>query len=491
MLSEQPSLASGDLSQHGAESDMSDSKDDAGLHPLPMPEFGGWFAPLTEFLPDPTVPITNFHRCNLAMILLTELVVDGLDLDCHSVDWSVHLPLMLHIIFLGMDNTRPIVHQHCKQLLLNLLVVLGCHKDHLSVAGVLLNNKTHQLDYGLVPQTERDVVRHNFLEEDDRFDSYLSIRIKPDVDEDDQEDDDGEQSAPVSEISNRTSQSVHFAPPTPDMPISEVLKALIQFIASKKNDGVLWPYEDTTKNLAVIKSSEQIATFLAHVLRVCEESVPHCHIAERWAQLAIQLALNCSSRHYAGRSLQIFRALRVPISSRILSDILSRLVETISEQGDDIQGYVTELMLTLEAVVDTLDSDFRPMDMAREIFKSTPNLKEVGGQRKGYGAAPSPLQHNYHVSAPPIGPYHNHARMTSNNMSPHHCRKTTLSPIPAEPRGRAHTESEGKNKSQTNLARSRSAQSLKIQDQASQEDKMNILVQLFWICGAVLESDYE
>ncbi len=27
--------------------------------------------------------------------------------------------------------------------------------------------------------------------------------------------------------------------------------------------------------------------------------------------------------------------------------------------------------------------------------------------------------------------------------------------------------------------------------QASQEDKMNILVQLFWICLAVLESDYE
>ena len=32
---------------------------------------------------------------------------------------------------------------------------------------------------------------------------------------------------------------------------------------------------------------------------------------------------------------------------------------------------------------------------------------------------------------------------------------------------------------------------LKVQDQASQEDKMNILVQLFWICVAVLESDYE
>ena len=52
----------------------------------------------------------------------------------------------------------------------------------------------------------------------------------------------------------------------------------------------------------------------------------------------LQLALSCSSRHYAGRSLQIFRALRVPITARMLSDILSRLVETIAEQGDDMQG---------------------------------------------------------------------------------------------------------------------------------------------------------
>lgn len=31
-------------------------------HPLPMPEYGGYFAPLTEFLPDAGLPITGFHR---------------------------------------------------------------------------------------------------------------------------------------------------------------------------------------------------------------------------------------------------------------------------------------------------------------------------------------------------------------------------------------------------------------------------------------------
>ena len=43
----------------------------------------------------------------------------------------------------------------------------------------------------------------------------------------------------------------------------------------------------------------------------------------------------------------------------MLSDLLGRLVETVAEQGEDMQGYVTELMLTLESAVDALDSDFR------------------------------------------------------------------------------------------------------------------------------------
>lgn len=64
----------------------------------------------------------------------------------------------------------------------------------------------------------------------------------------------------------------------------------------------------------------------------------------------------------------------MPINSRMLSDILSRLVETVAEQGEDMQGYVTELLLTLEAAVDSLDSDFRPLDVMKDIFKSTPNL---------------------------------------------------------------------------------------------------------------------
>lgn len=51
-------------------------------------------------------------------MLLTDIVIDGIP----EVDWTLHVPIMLHILFLGLDHTRPIVRDHCKQLLLNLLV---------------------------------------------------------------------------------------------------------------------------------------------------------------------------------------------------------------------------------------------------------------------------------------------------------------------------------------------------------------------------------
>ena len=96
------------------------------------------------------------YRCNLAVMLLTDIVVDGVE-----VDWSIHVPLMLHMLFLGLDHSRALVHEHCKQLLLNLLVVLSDHCDHLTVARVLLAAKTQQLALG-VPKPQLPIHTHNF-----------------------------------------------------------------------------------------------------------------------------------------------------------------------------------------------------------------------------------------------------------------------------------------------------------------------------------------
>lgn len=130
-------------------------------------------------------------------------------------------------------------------------------------------------------------------------------------------------------------------PPTTkiELTVSVIIKSLIQFLATRQNSP-LWNYEDITAKVWSIKSFEQIDIFMQYILKVFKESLPNAHVNERWAQTALQLGLSCSSRHYAGRSLQIFRALRVPITSRMLSDILSRLVETVAEQGEDMQGKI-------------------------------------------------------------------------------------------------------------------------------------------------------
>ena len=44
----------------------------------------------------------------------------------------------------------------------------------------------------------------------------------------------------------------------------------------------------------------------------------------------------------------LFVLIKVPLSSAMLSNILSRLVETVAEMGDEMQGYVTEILLTLQ-----------------------------------------------------------------------------------------------------------------------------------------------
>lgn len=63
--------------------------------------------------------------------------------------------------------------------------------------------------------------------------------------------------------------------------------------------------------------------------------------------MALQLALCSSSRHYAGRSFQVFRALRQPLSALAISDLLSRLVEVVGEHGEEVQVRFDAEMLKL------------------------------------------------------------------------------------------------------------------------------------------------
>ena len=62
------------------------------------------------------------------------------------------------------------------------------------------------------------------------------------------------------------------------------------------------------------------------------------------------------------------------MTCRDLSEILARLEQTVAENDENMQGYVTEIFLTMEEAVDNLDVEIRPL--MKEIFMSTPNLNK-------------------------------------------------------------------------------------------------------------------
>lgn len=69
--------------------------------------------------------IESHIRCNFALIVLSELVLELRS----KVDWYLYLPLLLHVALLGLDLLRPLVYEHSKALLGNLVIVLACKND--------------------------------------------------------------------------------------------------------------------------------------------------------------------------------------------------------------------------------------------------------------------------------------------------------------------------------------------------------------------------
>lgn len=113
-------------------------------------------------------------------------------------------------------------------------------------------------------------------------------------------------------------------------------KFIFVFFSNRKGRP-LWSSEDITPKMLSTQSATHLGYFLKYTVKCFKDLSPLALVEQRWSQVALQLALSCSSRHYAGRSFQILRALQIRPSTQMLSDILSRLVETVAEQGEDMQ----------------------------------------------------------------------------------------------------------------------------------------------------------
>uniref|UniRef100_A0A8D2J4S7 FRY microtubule binding protein n=1 Tax=Varanus komodoensis TaxID=61221 RepID=A0A8D2J4S7_VARKO len=448
--------------------------------PLPMPFNGGCWAPLVDYLPETITPRGPLHRCNIAVIFMTEMVVD------HSVreDWALHLPLLLHALFLGLDHYRPEVFEHSKKLLLHLLIALSCNSNFQAIASVLL--QTREMN-----ETKTLTVRSAYLPEYFYTGGFDFLREY--------------QSSPVPDSglsSSSTSSSISLGGSSGNLPqitqeiedikavveTDEKANKLIEFLTTRAF-GPLWCHEDITPKNQNTKSTEQLTNFLRHVVSVFKDSKSGFHLEQHLSEIALQTALSSSSRHYAGRSFQIFRALRQPLSAHALSDLLSRLVEVIGEHGEEIQGYVMEALLTLEATVDYLYDCLKNSDLLTVLSRSsspditsnsklTANRKSTGqlnvnpGAAGGNTATAERSRHQRSFSVP--------KKFGDVDKSSDPPRSATLDRI------QACTQ-------QGLSSKTRSSSSLKdtLTDPNNINNPTNLLATIFWVAVALMESDFE
>ncbi|KFV66467.1 Protein furry homolog-like, partial [Dryobates pubescens] len=451
--------------------------------PLPFPPTGGCWSPLVDYLPETSPPGMSLHRCNIAVILLTDLIVD------HSVkvEWGGYLHLLLHAIFIGFDHCHPEVYEHCKRLLLHLLIVMGSGSNVQSVASVLLRNRefnesrvltvkqaTH-LDYtftagvhDFIPDYQPSPMTDSGLSSSSTS-SSISL---------------GNTSAAISHLQTTILNEVDIS-----VEQDEKVKTLIEFITSRKR-GPLWNHEDVSAKNPNIKSAEQLTVFLKHVVSIFKQSSSGgFQLEHRLSEVALQTALSCSSRHYAGRSFQIFRALKQPLTASTLSDVLSRLVETVGDAGEEAQGFVIELLLTLESAIDTLAETMKHYDLLSALSQTSYHDSVMGNKyaanRKSTGQinlSTSPMN-----SGSCLG-YYSNTRSNSLRLN-----------LISERRGdrrRSNTLDimDGRINHGGSLARTRSLSSLReggMYDVQPTTDPVNLMATIFWIAASLLESDYE
>ncbi|XP_052636071.1 protein furry homolog-like isoform X7 [Harpia harpyja] len=450
--------------------------------PLPFPPTGGCWSPLVDYLPETSPPGMSLHRCNIAVILLTDLIVD------HSVkvEWGGYLHLLLHAIFIGFDHCHPEVYEHCKQLLLHLLIVMGSGSNVQSVASVLLRNRefnesrvltvkqTTHLDYtftgvhDFIPDYQPSPMTDSGLSSSSTS-SSISL---------------GNTSAAISHLHTTILNEVDIS-----VEQDEKVKTLIEFITSRKR-GPLWNHEDVSAKNPNIKSAEQLTVFLKHVVSIFKQSSSGgFQLEHRLSEVALQTALSCSSRHYAGRSFQIFRALKQPLTASTLSDVLSRLVETVGDAGEEAQGFVIELLLTLESAIDTLAETMKHYDLLSALSQTSYRDSVMGNKyaanRKSTG--------QINLSTSPINSgsclgYYSNTRSNSLRLN-----------LITERRGdrrRSNTLDimDGRINHGGSLARTRSLSSLReggMYDVQPTTDPVNLMATIFWIAASLLESDYE
>uniref|UniRef100_A0A8C7F5R9 FRY microtubule binding protein n=1 Tax=Oncorhynchus kisutch TaxID=8019 RepID=A0A8C7F5R9_ONCKI len=321
--------------------------------PLPMPVNGGCWAPLVDYLPETITPKGPLHRYTHTGTHTRVLIIADFYQGCQTFWTPLYLLSLYYDVFFsppGMDHYRPEVFEHSKRLLLHLLITLSCNRNFQNITSVLLqtrevnSSKTLTSKSSYQPEYFTTTGRTQY-----RIDSWGQFH-------------------PTGILLFE----LYICYPLYDIII--VYKTIVLLFS--RACGPMWCHEAISPKNQTSKSTEQLVNFLRYVVSVFKESKSDFHLEQQLSDIALQMGLCSLSRHYAGRSFQVVRGLRQPLSAHAVFDLLSRLVEVVGEHGEEVQGYVMEVLLTLESVVDNLAECLKNNDLMAI-------LNRLGGATRG------------------------------------------------------------------------------------------------------------
>ncbi|KAF2268797.1 hypothetical protein CC78DRAFT_454854, partial [Lojkania enalia] len=126
-------------------------------------------------------------------------------------------------------------------------------------------------------------------------------------------------------------------------------------IVRRRDPKVVWNYDDKNGKDAGTRVPESMTYVSEEILRFFSLAYPG--LREAWGKVALNWATSCPVRHLACRSFQLFRCILSSLDQQMLSDMLARLSNTISDDESDIQTFSMEILTTLRAIIEALQPE--------------------------------------------------------------------------------------------------------------------------------------
>ncbi|XP_058098054.1 uncharacterized protein LOC131243018 isoform X2 [Magnolia sinica] len=129
--------------------------------------------------------------------------------------------------------------------------------------------------------------------------------------------------------------------------------SLIKYVQSKRG-SMMWENEDPTLTRTELPSA---ALLSALVLSMVDAIFFQGDLRETWGAEALKWAMECTSRHLACRSHQIYRALRPTVTSDTCVSLLRCLHRCLANPVPAVLGFAMEILLTLQVMVENMEPE--------------------------------------------------------------------------------------------------------------------------------------